>query len=189
MTSKVEIANQALMEIGDTPINSFDEGSPSANVISQVYDFVARQVMAEGAWSSCTFRASLNKLSETPVFGFNNKFQLPTEPEAIKILSINNEKINDVKYEIEQDKLLIDESAVSVKYIGFLTDPASYGIYLAETIVFALAARIAFRLTGMASVSKLKYQQYFQVLSLNLGKDGAQGSFRTFHSDALTQVR
>lgn len=189
MSSKVEICNQALIEIGARTITSLSEGTPEANMCSQVYDISARSVMSQGAWRSCTFQSSLNKISSSPLYGFDNQFQLPTDPEVLRVLSVQNEHIDDIKYEIQQDKLLADESAVNIKYIGFLTDPTAYGQFLEDAIIFKIASVIAYKLTGSRSASADLKTMYNSTLRRNLSQDGQQGSSIKLHDDTLLKDR
>lgn len=189
MASKVEICNQALIEVGASTITSLSEGTPEANICSQVYDISSRSVQSAGFWTTCTFLDSLNQLSASPLYGFTYQYQLPTNPEILRIIQVKNEHINDTHYEIHGDKLLADESAISIKYVGFVTDPGLYGQLLTDAIIAKIASSIAFKLTGSASAADRLKRLSRAVTREMLFKDGQQNSPVKLTDDTLTRVR
>lgn len=189
MASQVDICNLALTRVGAATITSLTDGTREANLCNILYDEVAEEVMAEGAWSTCTFRATLNQTTNTPVYEYTYEYQLPTNPRILKFLEVQDDRSLDITYDIEEDKLLTDEGSVKVKYIGFLEDPGSYGAYLKAAIVSRLSHELAYTITGSASVAEKMWQRYQVDLRKGLAQDGGNGSSVTIFSDDLTRGR
>ena len=189
MSSKVQIANLALVKLGAATITSFTDGSREANLVNTLYDDVAREVMSEGSWTACVTRAELNKLTTTPNWGFDSEFQLPTLPSVLKVLSINETTAGQYDYRIEGSKLLINTSAVKIEYIGEVTNSQSYGEYLKRSIVDRLMADLAYPITGSASLADRLEQRYQRNLRMNLANDGQQGAGIRVVSSNLIDVR
>jgi len=189
MSSIVQICNLALTRIGADTITSLTDGTREANLCNTLYDDIAEEVMSEGEWTSCTFRATLNQTTNTPVYDYSYEYQLPTNPRLLKIITIQNEIDENLDYSIEEDKLLTDDSVVKIKYIGFVEDSASYGPYLKKAIVSRMAYELAYTLTGSVSVSDRLYRKYEDDLRTALANDGQQGPSPVINSDDLTRIR
>ena len=188
MASKVEICNIALTDLGKSSITSLTDNNERARACNLIYDQIAAEVMANG-WSSNTVRATLAQTTTTPTYEFSYEFQLPTDPKCLKVLRINEASPGEYNYKIEGDKLLINITSVSIKYAAELDDSESYGVFLTQSIIAALRARLAFRLTGNATLSKNLTEIYNDVLADSMASDGQQGVPDGTPSNTLTDIR
>lgn len=189
MASKVQIANMALVKLGVNPIVSFSDNTDAGKKINLVYDDIVDEVISEGAWASATTRATLARTTNTPEYEYTYEFQLPTNPQVLRVLQINETLPGEYDYRIEGDKLLANTSSIKIKYIGTLSDSQDYGPYLKKAIEFRLAAELAYPLTGDRGLADRLMQRYFQVRSEGLAFDGTQGSSDMSNSSDLTDVR
>ena len=78
MISKVEIINIALSRIGESPIQSLDEGTVPANMAKVFYDPARRATLRDYTWNFSLRTARLAKLDETPD-DFLFAFSLPVD--------------------------------------------------------------------------------------------------------------
>lgn len=154
-----------------------------------MFDDLADEVMVEGPWATTITRAALAQTTNDPVFGFDEEYQLPTDPFCLRVLEINEDNAGDYDFRIEGDKLLIDVDAVSIKYIGRITDTQSYGPMLQRAIVSRLAAELSYPLTGQAPVTERLYERYMRDVQNGLSMDGQQGSPEQTVSNDLNRVR
>lgn len=189
MASKVEICNLALARVGANRITSLTDNLEEARLCNLMYPTIADEVMAEGPWSRTLARASLAATSNTPTYGYDNEFQLPTVPVLLRVLSINESIPGNVDYRIEGDKLLTDESTIKIRYIGRIEDPASYGPYLTKAIVSRLAAELAYTLTANAAAAERLMERYRIDVAEGLALDGQQGKADTWTSDTFLEIR
>ena len=189
MASKVTIANLALLQLGEEPIVSFDDGSDSANRVSVLYDEAVLSVLSKGAWSFATFRAELAALTTTPEWEFSYAFQLPTNPKLLKLLKINGNEMQDVYHKVEQDHLLINTSAVKIKYLGSVTDSGSFNEFFKDTLVEYLKYQLAYAITSTAPLAEKIYAVFQDTLSTSLMLDGQQGHGDRIITPDLIEVR
>ena len=190
MTTKTDICNQALGEIGGPVITDFDSDTArEAQLCRTFYDSSAKITMMMGAWTSTINRATLSEISTSPIFEFSNQYQLPINPKSLRVLTINEEPAGIYRYKIEEDKLLIDLNAVKIKYIGFVTEPGKYGPALEQAIIARLAALLSYPLSGDLNLSQFMWNKFQLVMSDAVALDGMQGSAEEMISNTLLQVR
>lgn len=189
MASDVDICNMALSKLAADRITSFDDNTISAKECKAVYNMIVRYVQAKGPWTTNMFRTGLAQTNIVPSFGFAYAYQLPVYPLNLRVLKINEDDIGDVNYRIEDGLLLSNEAAVSILYIGLLTDSQTFGPYLEESIIDHLVAQMAYKFTGQQQVAEgaVKYAETHLQELLNL--DGVQGANDTLPSDTFIDVR
>jgi len=190
MASIVQICNLALASIGSAEyITSLSDPTSKATICNLLYEDTAKEVMMAGTWASTVRRANLGLLTTTPEYGYSYEFQLPENPECLKVLDINDLEVGSVDYAIEGSKLLIDQSSVKIRYIAYIEDSGSYDEYLKEAIVAKLASKLAVPVTGDKRLSEAKLIEYTKILEMNLAKNNQQGSIQTVASNDLINVR
>ena len=167
MASLVDICNSALNQLGASTIISLTENSKNARIISQRFDSVRDQVFREHPWNALTKRIKLAQDSQAPVYEFSFAYTLPSD--CLKVLSFSDSTSeylakNDINYKIENGKLLTSSSVVYLKYISRETDTSKYDSSLSETISAALAADIAYAITGSTTVMQLFEGKYKEKL-------------------------
>lgn len=190
MTSKVKICNLALARLGINSITSLTDNTIEAKMCNLMYDDVAKEVMADNAFSSTLFRQELNVTDNTPEFGFAYEYQLPTNPKCLRVLNIDDyDAPGAYAFNIEGDKLLADVTPVKIRYIGYITDSDAYDEQLKRCIISKLAADLAYTLTGSAPLAEALYTKYSRDLADAKSIDGQQGSSQVIVSSDLNDVR
>lgn len=151
----VQICNMALSKLGDEgDIASLtDDTSEKARVCNLHYEHIRDTLLESHTWNFAMSRAELSLNSTSPVFEFNNSFQLPAD--CLRVYDLWNTESD---YEVEGRNLLTDDGAAKIKYISKLTDPAKFSTLFTEALATRLAAEIADQLSGSQSrrVSLLK---------------------------------
>ena len=177
MASKVAIANFALaVELGVDQITALTDDSPTARLVNLVFDDTAREVMAEGEWSSATFRQVLARDAAAPAWGFAYRYILPTDPEFLGLLKTDELVAGDIPYSVENGFLLTDEIAISLKYKGFQEDTEAYDMQLQRAITLKLAAKMCYNLTGNEKLKLTLLQEYQLALDVGLATVGLNSS-------------
>jgi hypothetical protein len=161
MTSKTELCNLALLKLGKARVQDIDtDPSQQATDLKLAYDFTLNQILDEAQWSFAVRRQALNKLTETPLYQWNYKFALPTNPEYIKLISIENDPL----YSIEGKYILTNEDNIKITYIARITDPSEYTTGFKNAFVLLLASKICYNLTGSDSREKQLLSEYQDAL-------------------------
>lgn len=136
--SWVDVCNQALGRLGKGTIADLDEGSQLARYCSLFLPRAIEEVWSESDWTAVLCRAQLNQLVETPVFGFDYYYQLPTG--FVRMADIDCEEEDFV---FEGDRIATDADEVYLAYYALPDDPTRLPGYLRKCI----ATRLAFLLT------------------------------------------
>lgn len=189
MASKAEICNLALVRLGANTITSLTDGTQTANLCNTVFDTLADEVMMEGPWTSTIRRADLNQLTTTPAFEYSYQYQLPTDPFCLKVLNVYSLSPSEEDYVIEDDKLLSDESSISIRYIGRLTDTGDWDPYLTRAFIARLASELAYPLTGKSDKAAFELERYRLFLAEGLAINNQQGTIQVMDSADLITVR
>lgn len=166
--SQVEIANGALIAVGDEVINDFDDANKRASIIKQRYDPVRRALLTDFNWTFAIKRAGpLAPDVATPAFGFSQQFSLPDD--LLRFLGLYDRANNTDNdgwynrqytgtlrpYKIEGRKLLLgldstdsDPDQAFIFYIKNEEDPTKFDGMFDEVFKLALAVDIGYALTN-----------------------------------------
>ncbi len=118
--TKVDIASRALVMIGANPIASFTDGTTEANVTNTIYEEIIESSLTRHNWRFATGQQQLSLLANSPTGRFEYAYQIPANPECLKILTVT---VNDtlIQYNRYEDKIYLDgfgsQSTVIMDYI------------------------------------------------------------------------
>lgn len=182
MSSKVSIINQALIELGDDTILSLDDDSARALIAREVYDDCVDEVLTVYPWNFAIERQSLGRLDETPEYGYDYTFQLPTNPYCLRVLEIedensygNNEWVS-ADYKIEGRKLLYNEETVKIKYIKRVEDTTEFSPLFKSALKYYIAYKLAFYITTSNKIREDMYRLYTMTIREAKNKDAKEGT-------------
>ena len=147
MASVVGICNSALTKLGATRIIQMTEGSKNANLCNEQYDKVKDDLLRSHVWNFAVRRTKLAQLAETPTFGFDYVYQLPSD--FIRLVSVHPDDSGrcGMPYKIEGKKLLTDVSDVYLRYVYEVTDPNEMDALFRETLAWSMALDLAIPIT------------------------------------------
>lgn len=170
MTSKTEICNLALLKLGKNRIQNIDtDESQQATTLALVYDIALRELLGETTWDFAVFRQALNKTTETPLYKWAYKFQLPTYPKFIRLVEVNNNP----EYELEGEYILTNENELMITYIGEISDASKFSVDFQKTFISLLAYKICFDLTNSNDLEDKFYKQYIANLTNAMNNIGS----------------
>jgi len=169
MISKVEIINIALSRIGESPIQSLDEGTVPANMAKVFYDPARRSTLRDYNWNFSLRTARLAKLDETPG-DFLFAFSLPVDClRAVAILGGASPH-----HLVRGRKLLSNEEAVTLEYIADVTDTSEFDDKFVEALTYKLASELAMPVKGsvelMANYANVYSTKVNQAAALSAGE-------------------
>lgn len=157
MTTKVDIANQALSLIGADSITSFEENTSTARRMKTVYDTSRKALLRLHPFQCSTKRIQLNPISKQPEFGYTYQFQLPDD--LIRIINTNTED-----YTVETDKLLSNSNQLNLVYVFDNKNEETYDSLFIESLVLYLAYKLSKAVTGSQGTSDSYYMQCQELL-------------------------
>ena len=134
MASKIDLISQALVLIGDQPINSLTGSDRRQATANAIYDTTVQNELSKHRWGFARRKAQLSLTTEKVIDDeFRSAYQLPTDLiSLIKIKPMSN-------YQVYGDKILTNMSqAVYCDYIANV-DESEWPVYFAKMITYALA--------------------------------------------------
>lgn len=144
LQSDLDIINAALVELGIRPATSRTEQTRAMQFATARYEAVRDEVVTAGNWNSATKRVTLNKLTTTPAWGFDNEYQLPDD-----FVRFKRQDDLDLPFSIEAGgKLLSNWDEANILYIFRITEVAKMDELLKNAIATRLAAKIALAVKG-----------------------------------------
>jgi hypothetical protein len=150
VASDIDIASNALLLIGDSPISSFSEEGAGATVAAALYPDTYDKLLSEHPWSFAFKEQQLNRLSEAPdpLTNFNNAFQLPTD--LIRLWAI----LPHSNYVIVGSLLYSNQEELLARYI-FRPPETSLPPHFVKFFEYALASDFAISVTE--DIQKAQY--------------------------------
>ena len=88
MATEVSICSNALRRLGDDPITSLTDDSERARLCNAFYEDARDACLRSHPWNFAITRASLTQLSDSPVYGYDYQFALPTDPYCLRVLAM-----------------------------------------------------------------------------------------------------
>jgi hypothetical protein len=157
-TTLTEIANSALIKLGQSTINDINDGSVVANLCKARIHPVRRLVLRMHPWNCAIDRVQLAPLTTTPAFEFTYKFELPAL--CLRVLQVGP---NDIGYRIEGRNVLCDSTTLDLKFISDVSEVEKLDELLVEAISCYLAWDIAYKITN-SNESKAEAWRMFTLI-------------------------
>lgn len=165
----IEIANRALIKIGEAPISSNNQ-KPLGEILQIVYDEVKLNLLSSYPWRFAIKRvvlAPLDEGSDNPRFKY--KFQLPSDYLLLKCISDINHGANlrdynattGTRYEVEGNCVYYTEDNLPVIYVADV-DEKLYPPLFKEALANKLASELSIKVHQNLSLVEL-YEQKFNV--------------------------
>ena len=148
-TSEVQICSNALLLLGAGTINSFDDASDRALLVSNLWPNAREAILRSHPWNCAIKRLALAPDAAAPAFDYSYQFTLPGD--CLRILSVG-EKGAPQDYELEGRKILSDESTLYLRYIYDNDDVPSWDALLVQAAEAYMAMTCAYPITKSASM-------------------------------------
>ncbi len=198
MATDVSVCSNALLMLGENPINSFTEGAVSggldrARIAQNLWPTVRNALLRSHPWNCAKARVSLSPEATTPAFGYTYQYVLPSK--WLRNVEINGVKVDEVDYEVETagettgKRLLVNEATLNLKYIWRNEDVTSWDPLLVDCAELAMAMRMAYPITQSVSLRDHYANELFEKLKRARSVDGQDDSPATFGSFEILTAR
>lgn len=168
MASKIDLVSNALILIGDTPINSLTGGTRREQVASNLYDNIVKFELSKHRWGFARKKAQLSLTTDTPVDEWNSIYQLPTD--NLVLIKI----VPRTPYQIYGDKLYANVSGkVTCDYIADVAE-SEWPEYFSKMIEYALARDFATSIRDSSTVADRMAQEYINASRMARAIDSQQ---------------
>jgi hypothetical protein len=168
-TTQLEIANMALILLGQEPLLSFDKDSRNGRAVRAFFEAARVGVLEDGQWSFATKRVVLAPDKTPPAFGWDQQFTLPSD--FLKEQFVLNDYDSNIKYRIESGKLLTNSTAPKLIYTWNQTDYSKYTAKFIELLAYKLAAKCAYQATNSRSEEQALFSAYSELLIETMSSD------------------
>ena len=191
MATEVSICANALRRLGDDPITSLTDDTERARLCNAFYSDARDAVLRSHPWNFAITRATLAQLSDTPAYGFNYQYALPTDPFCLRVLEM---EYKDYIFKVENVAthgrvLLTDEGTAKILYIARITDTTLFDAMFVDTLTAKLAVDLAYPVTNSMQVQTNMQKLYQLKLSEARSIDGQEGFIDDLVSDTFTDFR
>jgi hypothetical protein len=186
MASKVEIINTALRGLGAVSIASATEDKENARKMNAIYDIYLRALLRVHPWSFAKKETTLSQLTDTPVLeDYTYIYSLPSDFVRLNKTSVEP----DYSHKIKGKKLYSNSNTISIEYIYFNEDSASYDDMFVDAFAARLAAELCYAITRDKDMVKIKWQEYASKLRLAQSQNGQEVSIDEFQQDQWLNSR
>lgn len=138
--SKIQLASNALILLGDAPISSFNDPGAGAKAISNLYESAYLSILSSHRWNFATKKLQLARLSENPLNEYSYQFQLPTD--MVMLITTTPSST----YKILGNKLYSDSTSIEIDYVFRITED-KFPPYFTKAFEFYLATQLAIPVT------------------------------------------
>jgi hypothetical protein len=139
---KIQIANLALLKMGESTITSFDDGTKASNTIAAAFDHSVRYVLEQRNWHRAIKTVQIAANTDGPVVEYTSSHRLPSD--FVRVVSVRNPaKLVDTDYVIHGDNIHTNNTSIYLVYIRDITQSNSFPAYLADLIASYLAWNIS----------------------------------------------
>lgn len=167
MASGVSICSNALLMVGAQTINSFDDDSDRALLVSNLWPTFRDSLLRKNYWNCAKKRVILSPETDAPAFDWAYKFTLPGD--WVRTLAVGERGIPE-EFEQEGRFILADSNVLRLSYIS--NDVSQYDTELVNVMELGMAARIAYAITQSASLRDSYTAEYRDALKKAGALDG-----------------
>ena len=175
--SAVSICSNALLQLGDRPIDSFDANDDRTRLVANLYEMKRDRVLRLHPWNCAIKRVVLSPESEAPAFEWAYQFQLPDD--WLRTLSVGEADSYQDDYVQEGRKILCDTNVLKLRYIWRNTVEATWDALLVEAMTQVMVATLAYAVTKSTSKQQLEAAIIKDVLKAARAVDGQEGTPET----------
>lgn len=183
MASKIDIISNALILIGDNPINSLTDPGFAQTVGANLYDSIAEFELSKFRWSFAQRKAVLALTTETPKDQeWRYIYQLPTD-----LISIYKVYPN-TNFEIIGKKLHTNGNPVTIQYTANVPE-SEWPPYFVKMMEYALAKDFATSIRDNASARQEMSQEYVVASRMARNTDSQGRTQVAIQSNPFVEVR
>lgn len=173
--NKTELVNLALLTVGAKAITDYSESSYNGGLVRQFYPAVKERVLRSHNWNCAMTRQSLAQLADSPIFGYDYQYQLPTD--CLRALKLNDGD----SFHVEGRQLVTNALSANLLYIAdieaYQMDPL-----LARAVQYLLAAELANPLSANIDLARKLEEQYQRwILPKAIHMDGVESHGDQFY--------
>lgn len=182
--NRTAIANQALLLIGESTINSLEDPQEEANEVNVLFELAKKKVIAEHPWKFARKRSVLQKHAESPLFGYSHRYVLPSD--YISVIQVND---GCDEWTIEDRYLLANIDTVELVYTFNIDTDINTSPLFDDVLAHWLGYLLCRKLTEGTTVREEMYNGFMNGLRKARFIDSTQGNDYQFEDNELLEAR
>ncbi len=161
-TSPEDIANMAMVHIGERFISNIEDPVTDQEVIiSTMYDTARQTALRQYIWNFSLSRIAITRQADTPLFGFPDAYSLPDDFirfVRINNLNVTNQQVRSNTWKLIENKTLLYNGngapSIQIEYVKDVIDVSKWTSDFADLVSYFLALKVAMAITKEKSVVK-----------------------------------
>jgi len=160
----IEICSNALIRLGASPIQSFNDTSDTAVACKNIYPVKSNYILSSFPWRFTMKFKQLSRLSEKPEMQWSYKYNMPSDkvqagfPAVYVSSDIGASPINE--YAIIGNFLMSDSPEIYVQY-QYRPDETLWPHYFTELMIQVMSCELSMNITDNATLRQsLSYETY-----------------------------
>jgi len=143
MTSRTEIANLALAELGFPAVLDVDvDATKAARIMKLIFNSTSDALLRSHPWNFAMKRQTLALDAAAPAHGYTKQYALPSDFRRLVRVNVDD-------YRVEGKRLLTDQGgSIELLYIRSVADPNDFDAMYIRALATKMAQLAAFALTG-----------------------------------------
>lgn len=156
-SSAITICSNALQQLGDDPIASFNlsEGK-RARLCGNLWPQVRDDILRKHSWPCARKMTILAPEAASPDFDWGYQFALPGD--WLRTLQVGKRR-ELIPHEVMGRKIMADTNVLPLIYVWRNEDPALWDSVLCDLACSEMVARLAYPVTQSASLAELKRRE------------------------------
>lgn len=199
MSARIDVANYALVLLGEGPITSIEDDSDTARTMLSLYYIARNAVLEAHEWSFAIRRFTPTQSSSTPDWGWSFSYELPSD--IIRLLRVDRDRAgglttqtsdmnrHQIAHELEGRVILCNESEIHCTGIRRVDDEGIFSPLFVEAFATKLAYLAAIPITESNQKQNNMAALYTAAINAAKSRDGMQGSTRRLRSHWLRKAR
>ena len=183
--TSLDVANGALIKLGEQPIASLDGGSKAANACKNRLPVCRQAVLRSHAWNFAIQRTTLAASSTEPEFGYAYKSPLPSG--CLRVLQVDDRRTG---YRLEAGYIHADSNDIELRYVADIEDDYSLADPLfIEALSCYLAQDISYHLTNSSENKDRLLRDYDMALKRARFVDATEEPAEALYADTWINAR
>jgi len=185
MSSAINICSAALLQLGKSPISSFEEPGDLARICANIYPFERDSILREHIWNCAVKRVVLAPLAQSPVFGYRSQFGLPGD--FLRLVSVGDVRVDMASetssWRVMGRNIMAPGSALSIEYVYRNEDESTWDAKLQELMIARMLWKLAYPLTQSASLRDELKSEYAALAKMARSIDSQEDPSQSLSDD------
>lgn len=169
--SAVSICSNALLQVGDKPIDSFDVDNDRTRLVANIYTAKRDKVLRLHPWNCATKRVILSPDTEAPPFDWKYQFLLPED--WLRTLSVGEDGAPS-DYAPEGRMIMMDTNACYLRYIFRNEVESTWDALLIDAMTQVMVAALTYPITKSTTKQATEEEIVKMVLKTARAVDGQE---------------